>query len=211
MATIQEIAEIKAHDWGFPFNHMLIEKLKMLVLPYMATIIQRRYDQTHKFPTSLIHTIKCVDLVVDKCSGINGVQLKRTEIQIPSPLITKADSSFIYVGEMNYTKSFSRETPESIFALQYRKFSGKDPYYFYDDKYIWVGNVSHLKHVAIRFVPNNPYEVIKLKNAEATCYTDEGDFDIELSLIDGITSLMEKHRYNIITPELKTEVKIDEV
>ena len=211
MATIQEIAEIKAHDWGFPFDQMVIEKVKKLVIPYMSTIIQRRYDQTHKFPTSLIHTIKCVDLVFDECSGLNGVLLKRTDIKIPSPIITKSNSNFIYVGELNFRQGFSNQTPESINSLQYKKFVSKKPYYFYEDNYIWVGNAKHLKKIAIRYVPNNPLELQKIKDVEGGVYRSDGDFEIEPSLMDGIMSLLDRHRVQIITPDLKPEIRLDEI
>lgn len=210
MYSTREIAEIKAHEWGFPFDHALLNRIEKLVLPYLATIIQRRYDQTNRFPTSLVHTLKCVDLVKDSCNGINGIYLKRTKDKIPAPLTTRDQSDFLYVGETNFSKSFSRVRLETVSLQKHRKFTSNYPFYFYDSGYVWFGNTNHLKIATISYVPDNPLEVIKLQQNGSDCF---GDMDIKVvqgSLLDGVLSLIEKNRPQIITPDLKPEVEIRE-
>lgn len=201
---------MKAHEWGFPFDHALQERLKKLVLPYLATIIQRRYDQTNKFPTSLYVTITCVDLVRDECYGINKIFLKRTKDKIPAPITTRSQSDFQYVGEYNFAKAFNRVRIENVALQQHKKFTGKDPYYFYDNGHIWVANSNHLEVITISYVPENPLEVIKLQGKTTDCFSE---LDIKIvpgSLLDGVMSLMDKNRPQIMSPDLETEVDIKE-
>lgn len=210
MYSIDEIAEIKAHEWGFPFDHALRERIKKLVIPYLATIIQRRYDQTGKYPTSLILTLDCIELIRDDCYGLNGVNLKRTKDKIPAPLTTRNQSDFNYVGEKNYSKSFSRIRPESLSLQKHKMFSSKYPYYFYDKNYIYFGNVNNLQYATISYVPENPLEVLKLQGEEDSCFGESNIGVVQGSLLDGVLSLIEKNRPKVITPDLDAEVNIKE-
>lgn len=207
MATIQEIGEMKAHEWGFPYDQMLIERIKKLVVPSWATIVQRRYDQTNRFPTALVMTLTCVELVVDDCYG---PKMKRSKNKIPKPLVTRDKSDFLFIGERVGFKPFRKETLGSVSLSQFKKFTSNDPYYLYLPDYLYFGNVSHLKQFSVSYVPDNPIELLKLGDVDGDCI-DDGEFSIvDESLLNGVLSLIEEKRPRILTPDLDTEVDINQ-
>lgn len=204
MPTIQEIGEMKAHEWGFPFDHMLIERIKKLVIPMWATIVQRRYDQTHKFPSALVMTVTCENLVNDVCYGQH---MKRTENKIPKPLVARHKSDFLFVGESLNFKPFQKRTLHDVNLMSYSRFTCKDPYYLYAPDYLYVGNAPHLKQLTFSYVPDNPVELLNLGKAEGDCI-DNGEFNIDQSLLQGVLSLIEEKRQQVTTPQLNPEVDI---
>lgn len=208
MATIQEIGEMKAHEWGFPFDHMLIERIKKLVVPMWATIVQRRYDQTHRFPTALLMTLKCEELVNDDC---HGYTLKRTKNKIPKPLVTRDRSDFLFIGERRGFKPFDKKTLGDINLQQYKRYSSNNPFYLYLPDYLYFGNVPHLKQVSISYVPDNPIELMKLGDVDGECMED-GEFTIvDESLLQGVLSLIEEKRPKMLTSHLDPIVDVNEV
>lgn len=208
MASIQEIAEMKAHEWGFPFDHMLIERLKKVVIPMWATIVQRRYDQTRRFPTALLMTLTCQELVYDDCVGPG---IKRSKLKIPKPLVTRDKSDFLFVGERFGFKPFTKKTLGDINLQQYTRFTSKDPYYIYLPDYLYFGNIPHIKQFTVSYVPDNPIELMKLGHVEGDCIND-GEFNIiDESLLQGVMSLIEELRPKMLTPHLDAEVDVNEV
>jgi hypothetical protein len=208
MASIKEIADMKAHEWGLPNDHALKERIKLLVVPMRATIIQRRYDQTKRFPVSMVQTLHCSDLIWDECiKGEIGMPLKRTREKIPLPLIVRDESEYIYVGQKNMLYPFDRKDIFNLNLQKHKRWSGKRPFYFVSDEYIWVGNAPNLKVVSISGVFDDPIKLASLGDVEGSCYLD-GDFQIEHSLLNGVLALIEEKRVRLITPELNTEVEV---
>lgn len=199
---------MKAHEWGFPFDHMLIERVKKLVIPMWATIVQRRYDQTHRFPTALLMTLTCKELITDDCYGPT---LKRTKDKIPKPLVTRDKSDFFFVGERRGFKPFDKKMLDDVNLQEYKKFTSSNPYYLYLPDYLYFGNTPHLKQVSISYVPDNPVELLKMGEVDGECI-DDGEFNIvDESLLQGVLSLIEELRPKLLTAHLDPEVDVNEV
>lgn len=197
---------MKAHEWGFPFDHMLIERIKKLVIPMWATIVQRRYDQTNKFPSALLMSVTCEELVQDTCDGLT---MLRTKNKIPKPLVTRDKSDFLFVGERRHFKPYHRRTLHDMHLLEYNRFTCRDPFYVYLPDYIYIGNAPHQKILTLTYVPNDPTELLNLGKVEGDCF-DGDDFLIDSSLLQGILSLIEEKRPKLLSPELDVEVDIEQ-
>ena len=207
MATTQEIAEMKAHEWGFPFDDMLIERIKRVVVPMWATIVQRRYDQTNRFPSALIMTLTCQEIINDDCYGQG---MKRSKNKIPKPLVTRDKSDFLFVGERYGFKPFAKKTLGDINLQQYKKYTSSDPFYLYLPDYLYFGNIAHLKQFTVSYVPDDPIAFMKLGQVEGDCI-DDGEFSIiDNSLLQGVFSLIDELRPKLLTPHLDPIVDVNQ-
>lgn len=200
--TLGELAASKAEQWGLGDDYVTIVRLSKHIIGARATIIQRRYDQTKRFPSSLIMTVRDIDFCqVEKAECIcliDGKKAVRTVNKVPKPLLVKDDTTFTFVGAGNQEESFSYITPEDVQLAQHRRFSSKKIMYTYMNDYIYIINSPAFKEGAMRYVPENPLELLEFGRCDSSDCIEDDDLIIEGSLEDGIDSLLEKKRPQII-------------
>lgn len=203
--TIKAVAEMKAHEWGYPNDYALKQRIERMVLPSRATIIQRRFDQTHRFPSALLQTIKCSN--IEPVKGLS-VPTYKTKDRVPKPLVVRDSSYYTYVGVNSGDNGFDYIPQHQIQLLPYRKFGGGRPFYYDLDGYLYVGNVVGLRNILIRGVFDDPVQAIQVGEQQEDNLFIEEVFVIENSLMQGIMQLLEERRIKLINPDEVTEVSV---
>lgn len=211
---LQFLRDSLAHEWGDPNNIALQRRIEKHIISARATMIQRRYDTTKIFPESLLITFKIDELEKKDPSscGCNegfGLFLK-TKIRIPKPLIVKDESYFSFVGSSGFENSFGYIPSHEIDGIIRRKYTSNQVFYTLINDYIYIigkENSRGIKSIIVKYIPDNPLELLSLGNCFGSCFKD-GTFYIEESLVEGITSLI-KNRMPKIIQEESGEIEIN--
>lgn len=200
--TLSELKASIAVKWGLGEDYPTLRRIELAIIGARGTTIQRRYDQSKRFPQSLVMTVRCTEFIqVEKTEClclIAGKKTVRTKYKVPKPLLVKDNTEFIFVGSANQEEAFSMILPEDLELTKYRKFSANMPLYTYMNEYIYLPNEPTFKEGAMRYVPENPLELMKFGNCNQHSCIVDGDLVIEDSLIDNIESLVEKKRPQIV-------------
>lgn len=209
---LEELRDSIAQDWGQSNNFAVKKRIALGIIASRATIITRRYDQTKILPESLIETVRCIDLVKvedSECSSCNGIISIRTKHKVPKPLIFKDNTNFNSVYSSNMSDTFSYVKPHLIQFIKDRHFSANEVFYTYMNNYIYVINANSLKDIGIRYVPENPIDLLNFGRCENSSCINDGQIYIEETFIDGIEALMREKRINIENEET-SEVHVNE-
>lgn len=170
----QTLAEEIAYDYGKSLNPEFVRRVKYALIGFRAMIIRQDYAKSGNFSSNLIESF-CTTLVQVKetecCStGDSECKVWRTTIKIPHPVRTKNGSNYVYVGNANGTKPFTYLEPEDWPLIKKgTKFAKLMQYFAHYNNYIYLFNAGNTQKIRIRFVPDNPEDMLGLSCTENTC------------------------------------------
>lgn len=199
---LSELASSVAIEWGLSDNYVTIHRLKLHIIGARATVIQRRYDQSKRFPQSLVMTVRCTDFKqVERTECIcilDGKKAVRTVNKVPKPLLVKDSTTFEFVGSANLQESFTELLPSEIQLAEHRRFSLNVIFYSYFDDYLYILNAPSFKEGGLRYVPENPLELLVFGQCDEHECIDDDDLIIEGSLEENILALLSKRKPMIL-------------
>lgn len=185
MTTLNSLAESLA----FPvIDSLYIDNLKPRILHFRNIAIKREFEKTNIYPHSLIQTLHCIKVVnIEDCQGKECIG--ETEIVLPKPLILKYNEPFISIGNtLNFKfKSISYIKPEELEYIEYRKWTSKQPYCYYNNGKLRFVN-STVPEVNIRTIWDDPISVKGL-NDERDCNI-ENFFEDDLIIDDLLAGII---------------------
>lgn len=212
--TLGVLRDMIAHEWGNGNDYTLQKRIEYAIIAARATIIQRRYDSTKIFPQSLIARVKTTRLIqvneTECCKGCSGSLALRTKDKVPKPIIVKDDSYFIYVGSTSQRKAFSYVPFTDVEFIKEREFSSREIFYSYMDNYIYIINANSLKDISIRYVPENPLDLLNFGDCDCDDCPDPDDYYIEESLVEGIQGLLQQRKPQINQEKPNAEIEVNE-
>jgi hypothetical protein len=197
--TLSELAYSTAYEWKLENDHATISRLKLHIISARATSIQRRADTTKRVPQSLIVSVKCEDLISvgeSECCAIGSKKTYRTRHKVPNPIIFKDENNFYFVGSSNQIGPLNELKPSELDQVQDRRFTSNQMYWCYMNKYIYILGANGLKHITIRYIPDNPLLVLEFGDCSCECL-EEGELLIEESLVENIMGLLMARRGEI--------------
>lgn len=212
MADISLLVHQIADNANRPFDTMFKNRVERIIVGAWATLNRRDYDRYGRFSSNVIYELNPIETeLVDSNPTINTrsfakkTSLRRTKIQIPKPLKTRNESSYLYVGNVNRTEPYSYATIEEFdFITRGTRFAKDQIHYFELERYIYILG-GKPKSISIRYVPSDPFELLKLKNTGVNCVDG---FDIDETMEEAI-KLIAYRELGISTSEDR-EVQINE-
>lgn len=188
MITLNHIAYSVAETLGRPNDYFLREKIKLTAVGLRATLL-RRDLAVNILSKQFLQSLGCVPLVcidAGNCCGLStGTQILRTSLQIPTPIRTKDDSTFYFVGIADRSLSFTETSIDSYYIESHDRFTKHFPKYFWLDGYIYVLNPpeENIKYINVTSIFADPRDVAKFNNcAGVDCYTDDSNFPLDMDM-----------------------------
>ncbi len=195
---LSELAASVAEEWGKTGDYITTRRLERHIISARASTIQRRYDQSKRFPQSLVMTVQCpllIEVEAAECPCLipEGVA-KRTLSKIPKPILLKDTTIFTFIGSGNFATPFGIVTPEEIQDIKHRRYSNVDIFACYMNEYIYILNQPRIDNIGFRYIPENPLEVNNYFICQSSSCIEDDDLVIEGSLEEGILGILERRR-----------------
>lgn len=212
MADISLLVHQIADNINRPFDDMLKARLERMITSAWATLIKRDFDKYGRFSANVIYELNPIETesvnanpTLASRSLAKNSKIKRTKIKLPKPLKMRSESSYLYFGNVNRTEAYSYCTiDEYEHIVKGTRFARLKPHYALIEQYGYILG-EFPKFVSARFVPSDPFEVLKLKETGVNCVDG---FDIDETMEEGIKALV-YNELRFSTAE-EREVEIDE-
>lgn len=197
--------------------------LEVEILSAFSVIVKREYEKTRIFNEALVQTLFSVPLVEIESNEIESLdcdKLLRTKTKIPIPLVLKDGTTLFKSITTNILSSkvinIALIGLEAIGYLGCTRFSKKATVATWDNGFIYIHNNLDLKHITVKGLFSNPYEVRAFKeendtsflNAQDTNFTEEGELIIPQEFVYNIITLVFSLYNRPLTD--KQEIKINE-
>lgn len=175
---IKSLATEIAFDYSRDLDKDFIRRIELGIIGYRATIIRQDYNKSGKFASSIEEGF-CVPMEQVKetdCCG-NGdatCYIWRSEFKIPDPVRTKDGSNFNFVGNTNGSDAYTFiQAEEYVQIKKGTRFAKYLKYYTFYNGYIYTFNTGNNGKTRIRYVPDNPEELLELKSCDGIpCITE---------------------------------------
>lgn len=210
MASLNAIAERIAYSLNDPFNYYLKESIKFTVKHWRATLLRNDIERNG---VSKIYTQSMfADLIkVDKAEHSKlklYENILKTTLKIPVPLRFKADSDFLYVGELGGGNPFVYRENFELPYTKYNKYTNNVISYNYTDGFIYVSKNCRIKSILIQTIFENPAEIYNLTENSDCFDPDNYEFPIGLDQLSYIVEGIIKSEIRLINPS-DEQIKID--
>jgi hypothetical protein len=152
--------KISDRQWAFIVNY------------YRAVILKQDASKSSQISTDVIQNLGKVELIeVDPsgcgCDGYGCVL--RTKYELPATIAPKEKSTgFMYVGELGLDAARYQETTYSnIYWDSFRKYTSKEPRWFYADGHIYIVNpIGLLSYINIQGIFEDPTKANKFRTCD---------------------------------------------
>ncbi len=186
--SLNQIGYSVAHSLGAPNDFFLREKIKLSAVGLRATLI--RQDLTRntlsKMFLQTVGPLKLICVDASDCPSVvpSGTRLLRTELKIPSPVRTKDNTTFYYVGTIDKLNGFQETTIDGLWMDSSNRFTSKSPKFYYLEGYIYVVNppTEDLAWITVVSAFADPRELADYKCQGADCYSDDSPFPLEMDM-----------------------------
>ena len=203
MATLRALAEQVIESFGLPYNGVLYERAKDLILQETATFIRQSSERNgidDYFLSSYLAELAPVD-VIDNCQVALGCTVLRTINKIPEAVRIKNDTPFTFVGTADGARVFRYTRPFEKNLLKHLRFTSKGLAYMYINRYIYILNSNIIKWVRI----DAPYVVPFSQSCNNNCYNDDMEFPCSADMTNAILkSVIGSGILMKVTPEQST-------
>ena len=213
MQTLNLVADKLANLLKQPDNHELKERIKESFKNLMATYIRQSVEK-HGIDDSLVISFE-VKLITTKFPESifheQGIQVKRTEFKLPTPVRFQNSSPFVYVGDgVNaFTYVNEREFTKTISSFP----SGSSLIYLYKNGYIYCKSMDDthiIKHESLRAdsIYENPEEVLGYYNLESDFQDTVLPFPRDI--LARITTELLRNEFGVIPNPNEIKVELNE-
>jgi len=213
MASLKQLATEYIDALGKPFDHLLYERIKALIIHERSTEI-RRSVQKYGLDEEFLQRYKITLVPVDASDlyGVNSYhKVFRSENKIATLIRVPSDSPFSYVGAVDLTVPFLYIQPyalgniDSLPALKdINKYSTRNGYV-----YVYTKNVN-LKELVVEAPFVNPHLIDNSNYTDASIpFTDDMEFFISEDMIQNIKIKLLKGELSVTNTSDK-EVNIEE-
>lgn len=188
LISLNQLVSLLASRVGKPFSSSLQEEMKV-VLNYKRAdffkklLVQNPY-QRRFFLKDFSVTVEKADKA--RCPVDVDCDLLVTTSTIPTPVRTNL-TLFDYVGDPDFTDSYSYGSPEQIALYsRYNKYTSDRPRYFFSNGYIYIYGDLDLEYIGVRGLFDDPKQLEDFKCEGDPCYTDDDQYNIPDDLINAI-------------------------
>lgn len=205
MSTTREIISTITDNLNRPFDTMLYERIRLLVIAEANKLI-RQQIQKNGFDSAYIqrYTIALTQADISLSSTYPIKIVLRTVSKIHEP-IRIGGIPFKYVGAVDSSYPFMYKEPHEALLQSSLPLIGNGIIYSYDDGYIWVYNTLMVKEIAISashvFKPISP----NIENTDGIQFTDDDIFPAPADMIADIIEIVTKKLMNNIDANNKIE------
>ena len=194
--SLNEIGYSVAHSLGAPNDFFLREKIKLSAIGLRATLI--RQDLTRntlsKMFLQTVGPLKLICVDASDCPSVipSGTKLLRTELKIPSPVRTKDNTTFYYVGTPDKLNGFQETTIDGLWMDSSNRFTSKDTKFYYLEGYIYVVNppTDDFSYITVVSAFADPRELSTYKCEGTPCYSDDSPFPLEMDMWSQMENLL---------------------
>lgn len=213
MTSLNEISYDLAEVKGNENNYAYIERMKFHVVNYRATFIRQDQSRGNRLPVSLIQQIGCMEMKEvpsTECCGVDlGCTVWRTVERLPETVRLKWGDDFTYVGPVDGYDGYRQITKVAAAYRDYDRFSGKSPYYVYENGYLYIYGAKP-KKLLVKAIFADPRALTTFKGCDGKCYSDDDDFPIPKDMIPLILKAIKADVLQIEPPDQTEKVEVDE-
>lgn len=135
---------------------------------YRALLIKRDIDKGRRINPNYLQRIPIIELTKEdklalNSSVVSGIDIWRTNIQIPNILDLNKKSGLVYVGDIS-GKEIQLMPEKRIVWLSEESYTGNIPAAWLDGGYIYVYNPKGLKYISVKGVFEVPTDVYNIVN-----------------------------------------------
>jgi hypothetical protein len=165
------LAQELAYDFNRALDQEFIARVKLALIGYRATIIKEQYNKTGIFASSLLESfcVKLVQVSESECcsTGDSKCKVWRSEYKLPDPVRTKDGTNFVFVGNVNATEPYTFIQPEDYINIKKgTRFAKNLKFYTHYNGYIYIFNGGNNQKIRVRYIPDNPEELLDLKSCD---------------------------------------------
>jgi hypothetical protein len=185
---IKNLAQELAFDFERSNDKDFVRRIELAIIGFRATIIRQDYNKTGRFADSLIESF-CVPLIQVKetecChTGEENCNIWRSEFKLPTPVRTKDGTNFVFVGNVNNTEAYTNILPEEYISIKKgTRYAKLKKFYASYNQYLYVFNSGNNQKLRVRYVPDNPEELLSLKSCEGKPCIDTIDLNEDMKKI----------------------------
>ena len=178
MATLKRLAHQVAESLDRGTDHILIERIKDLIINERSMLIHRELDKygLNEMYIQPYHA----DLILVNASEVTGFvsdkQYLRTVNKIPTPIRFQGDVPFYFVGSIDRRIVFRYSKGYMVDFSKLLKYIGLNIEYSYINNYIYILNNIKLEKVLV----DAPYNSLDVTQTDGTgiCYQDDMEFPL---------------------------------
>lgn len=199
--TIKEIANIIADGMDRPFDGLLIERIKRLIILTYNDLMREQIDK-YRYDNSFRIFYKVTDLIQVSSTDTDnnlGVTILRTRNKIPSPVRIKRPQPFYYVGSVDGTNAFVYTEYALLFSIKYLPLIATGVRYYYRDGYIYIYNNLLLEEIAI----DSAFESLLINPSDEESgsgihITADMEFPAPLDVVSKIIEILPKRYFTAV-------------
>ena len=120
----------------------------------------------------------------------NGCSLMKSTCRLPDPIYADVRYDIVVINKFNNVK-FNPTTKETYLYYTGNKYTSKQPYYFIDDKYLYLGNTKITK-VDVLGMWANPIEAYRCSTDYKCTSNTDIDFYTSTDIIETVVELTMK-------------------
>jgi hypothetical protein len=209
MALLSEIIYTVANmrkNWSRSDDDLPDAQIAFIINYYRAYLIEQKVKENKLVSSSVVQNLGKVPLVkADKHENcVIGDCVLRTELKVPSSLISNNDEMITYLGLVNGSKPFQRTTYSSNPWNKYATYTSKEPRWYRLNGYIYIVNPPNplFKYVNIQGIFQDPTEADRFRkldcpdNEESDCWKGyDYEYPISISMLNSLYALMRDNEF----------------
>lgn len=210
MATLRQLAEQVIEAYGKPYDSVLYERAKDLILNTRATLIRQSFERTgidDIFIIPFVFELIEVD-IIDNCQVQLDCIILRSKNKIPEPVRFKNDIPFTFLGTADGTRTFSYIKSFQVPLIKHLKFGYKKISAFYINQYIYIINTKILQWARADAPYSFPNQLIPGCGSD-DCFNDDMEFACPADIINTILKEVITSKVLLITNNEESTVPIN--
>lgn len=210
--SLNRAVELLSSLVGQPFSIPIQEQLKVILNYKFADYIQKIVD---KHPEQRRFYLKDFSVALERvdraqCPVEVGCTVLRTVEDIPIPVRTSY-ALFDYIGSPDKVDGYRYIEPDQlVYIINYSKYTGDRPSYFYVNKRIYIYNEDDLDDINVRGLWPDQRQLNVFKCEDQPCYTDNSQYDIPDDILNTMIQDVIKNELKLLLPPDETEVTLKE-
>lgn len=187
MATLRALAAQVCDALNRPYDHMMIERVKDMILQSRLTMLHRtinKYGVDGRYLQSYVADLQRINL--SQGTVQSPFTVLRTVNKIPSAIRYESDVPFNFVGSVDRTVSFSYIKLQSHRFINSLRYIGNAIKWDYKDNYLYLYNTTKPKQVLIELLP----EALDVNNLGidplSLCLQDDYEFPLSGDLLNAV-------------------------